>query len=98
MGLTYDHAGLAAVIMTRIAAEEAEGPGHPTGRMTDFVAGLVDRNGPDAATDLVIALARQHFTILDAAAQAINLPVNALLDALELEQLGSLEESGQSPK
>lgn len=53
MGLTYDHAGLAAVIMTRIAAEEAEEPGHPTGRMTDFVAGLVDRNGPDAATDLL---------------------------------------------
>jgi hypothetical protein len=40
------------------------------------IAALVKRNGPTAATDLAIALARQHFIILDAAAQAINLPVN----------------------
>lgn len=92
MSLRYDHAGLAAIVLTRMAAEESEGPGQLTGRMTEFVDDIVARNGPGAAAELVIALARQHFTVLDAAAQAINLPVNALLDALELEQLESLEE------
>lgn len=72
--LLYDHAGLAAVVLARIAPEESEGPGQLTGRMS--IAALVKRNGPTAATDLAIALARQHFIILDAAAQAINLPVN----------------------
>lgn len=46
--------------------------------MTQFVADLVERNGPDAETELVISLARQHFIILDAVAAAINLPVDAL--------------------
>jgi hypothetical protein len=50
------------------------------------------RNGPGASTDLMIALARQPFTILDAAAQAINLPVAVLLNALDLAQLESCEE------
>jgi hypothetical protein len=88
----YDHAGLAAVVITRIAAEESEGPGQLTGRMTEFVADLVGRNRPDAAAELDIALARQHFIILDAVAQAINLPVDAILDALELEQMENIEE------
>lgn len=92
MSLLYDHPGLAAVVMTRIAAEESEGPGHLTGRMTAFVADLVERNGPEAAAELAIALARQHFIILDAAAQAINLPVDALLDALELEHMENIED------
>lgn len=94
MGLRYDHAGLAAVVMTRIAAEESEGPGQLTGRMTELVAELVRRNGPHTATELAIALARQHFTILSAAAQAINVPVTELLAAMELEQLAGLEEGG----
>lgn len=94
MSLLYDHSGLAAVVMTRIAAEESEGPGKLTGRMTEFVADLVERNGPDAAAELAIALARQHFVALDAAAQAINLPVEALLDALELEQMENIEDGG----
>jgi hypothetical protein len=33
MSLLYDHAGFAAVVLTRIAAEESEGPGEMTGRM-----------------------------------------------------------------
>lgn len=94
MGLRYDHAGLAAVVMTKIAAEESEGPGQLTGRMTELVAELVKRNGPNTATELAIALARRHFTILSAAAQAINVPVAELLAALELEQLAGLEEGG----
>lgn len=95
MSPLYDHPGLAAVVMTRIAAEESEGPGQLTGRMTSFVADLVQRNGTDVAAALAIALARQHFIILDAVAQAINLPVDALLDALELEQLESPGDDGE---
>ena len=79
--------------MTRMAAEESEGPGQLTGRMTELVTELVRRNGPNTATDLAIALARQHFTILAAAAQAINVPVDELLAALELEQLAGLEDT-----
>ena len=41
---------------------------------------------------VAIALARQHFTILSAAAQAINVPVMELLAALELQQLAGLED------
>lgn len=46
------------------------------------------------ATELAIAPARQHFTILDASAQAINVPVKLLLDALELERLERLKDGG----
>ncbi|WP_461164032.1 hypothetical protein [Arthrobacter sp. R4-81] len=92
MGLRYDDAGLAAVVMTKIAAKESEGPGQLTARMTELVSELVKRNGPNAATELAIALARQHFTILSAAAQAINVPVTKLLAALEMEQLAGLED------
>lgn len=91
MGLTYDDAGLASVALLRIAAEESEGPGHLTGRMTELITGMVNRNGPGVATELAIALARQHFTLLDATAQAINVPVENLLAALEVEQRARLE-------
>lgn len=78
--------------MTRIAAEKSEGPGQLTGRMTELVSELVKRNGPNTATELAIALARQHFTILSAAAQAINVSVMELLAALELQQVAELED------
>ena len=55
--------------------------------MAELIAELVKRNGPDTATELAIALARQHFTILDATARAINVPLEDLLAALELQQL-----------
>ncbi|MCP9001952.1 hypothetical protein NFC73_19800 [Pseudarthrobacter sp. RMG13] len=45
MSLLYDDAGLAAVVLTRIAAEESEGPSEMTGRMSDYIADLVERNG-----------------------------------------------------
>lgn len=92
MSLPYDHAGMAAIVLTRIAAEESEGPGQLTGRMTEYVADVVERKGPGTATEVLIALARQHFRILDAVAEVINLPVNMLLDALEVEQMESLED------
>lgn len=87
MSPSRGHVGLAAIVLTRIAAEEAEGPGQLTGRMTELVAEMARRNGPDTATELAVALARQHFTVLDAVAMAINVPVEDLLAALELELL-----------
>lgn len=42
-------------MLTRIAAEESEGTSEMTGRMSEYTAGLVERNGPTAATELAIA-------------------------------------------
>jgi hypothetical protein len=92
MSLPYDHAGLAAVVLTRIAAEESDGPGEMTGRMSEYIAGLVERNGPTAAAELAIALARQHFIALDTLARQLNVPAGQLLDALEVELLESLDD------
>jgi len=92
MSLLHDHAGLAAVVLTRIAAEELEGPSEMTGRMSEYIADLVERNGPGAATELAIALARQHFIALDALATQLNVPAGHLLDALEVKLLESLDD------
>jgi hypothetical protein len=95
MSLLYDHAGLAAVVLTRIAAEESEGPSEMTGRMSEYIADLVERNGPTAATDLAIALARQPLIALDTLdtlARQLNVPAGRLLDALEVELLESLDD------
>lgn len=92
MSLLYDHAGLPAVVLTRIAAEESEGPSEMTGRMSEYIADLVERNGPSAATELAIALARQHFIALDNLARQLNVPAGQLLDALEVQLLESLED------
>ena len=83
MSPLYDHAGLAAVVLTRIAAEESEGPGEMTGRMSEYIAGLVERNGPTAATELAIALARrQHFIALDTPGQTAERPGGAAAGCL----------------
>jgi hypothetical protein len=92
MSLLYDHAGLAAVVLTRIAAEESESPSEMTGRMREFIADLVERNGATASTELAIALARQHFLALDALARQLNVSAWHLLDALEVELLESLDD------
>jgi hypothetical protein len=92
MSLLYDDPGLAAVVLTRIAAEESEGPSELTGRMSEYVADLVERNGPTAATELAIALARQHFIALDTLARELNVSAGQLLDALEVELLESLDD------
>jgi hypothetical protein len=91
MSLLYDDAGLGAVVLTRIAAEESEGPSELTGRMSEYITDLVERNGPTAATELAIALARQHFIALDALARHLDVSAGQLLDALEVELLESLD-------
>ncbi|WP_426998749.1 hypothetical protein [Pseudarthrobacter sp. N5] len=55
--MIYDHAGLAAVTVTRIAADESEGPGPLSGRMRTLVLDPLERNGPDGVAELVIELA-----------------------------------------
>ncbi|MGK3957647.1 hypothetical protein ACLKOZ_15820 [Arthrobacter sp. R4] len=45
MGLIYDDPKLPALTLTRIAAEESEGPTELTGRMHAFPDDLVQRNG-----------------------------------------------------
>ncbi|MGK3957678.1 hypothetical protein ACLKOZ_15980 [Arthrobacter sp. R4] len=92
MSLLYDDPGLAAVVLTRIAAEESEGPSEMTGRMSEYVADLAERNGPTAATELAIALARQHFIALDTLARELNISAGHLLDALEVELLESIDD------
>jgi hypothetical protein len=54
MGLIYDNPDLAALTLTRLAAEESEGPGAMEGRMLDYLDGLEQRNGTPAviAADL----------------------------------------------
>lgn len=93
MSLLYDHSGLAAVGLTRTAAEESEGPSQMTGRMSEYITDLVERNGPTAATELAIALARQHFIALDTLARQLNdVSAGQLLDTLEVELLESLDD------
>jgi hypothetical protein len=45
MGLIYDNPDLAALTLTRLAAEVSEGPGGLDGRMHEYLAGLEQRNG-----------------------------------------------------
>jgi hypothetical protein len=45
MGLIYDNPDLAALTLTRLAAEESEGPGALEGRMLEYLGGLEQRNG-----------------------------------------------------
>ena len=92
MSLLYDHASLAAVVLTRIAAEEPEGPNEMTGRMSEYIADLVERKGPTTATELAIALARQHFIAVDTLARELNVSAGQLLDALEVELLESIDD------
>ena len=92
MSLLYDHAGLAAVVLTRIAAEESEGPSEMTGRMSDYIGDLVERNGPTVATELAIALARQHFIALDTLAKERDVSAGNLLDALEVQLLEGIDD------
>ena len=91
MSLLYDDPGLAAVVLTRITAE-SEGASEMTGRMSEYISDLVHRNGPTAATELAIALARQHFIALDTLARELNVSAGHLLDALEVELLESIDD------
>ena len=90
MGLIYDNPNLATLTLTRLAAEESEGPGALEVRMLDYLGDLEQRDGT-AYLDLVaITLARVHFKSLDDLARATGADPTALLDAAEVDVLEAL--------
>lgn len=94
MGLIYDNPRLAALTLTRIAAEESEGPNELTGRMHAVLLDLVQRNGPSYLAELIIALARAGFVALDELVKATGNSTAELPDAVELEALEGLDDGG----
>ena len=92
MGLIYDDPQLAALTLTRIAAEESEGPSAMTGRMRAVLDDLVQRNGAGYLAELVIVLARARFAALDDLARATGTGTAELLDAVEAKALEGLED------
>lgn len=92
MGLIYDDPQLAALTLTRIAAEESEGPSAMTGRMRAVLDDLVQRNGAGYLTELVIVLARARFAALDDLARTTGTGTAELLDAVEANALEGLED------
>ena len=91
MGLIYDSPDLAALTLTRLAAEESEGPGALEGRMLDYLGDLEQRNGTAFLELVAITLARVHFKSLDDLARATGDDSAALLDAAEVEALEGLD-------
>jgi hypothetical protein len=91
MGLVYDSPDLAALTLTRLAAEESEGPGALEGRILDYLDGLEQRNGTAYLELVAITLARVHFKSLDDLARATGEDSAALLDAAEVEALEGLD-------
>jgi hypothetical protein len=87
MGLIYDNPDLAALTLTRMAAEEAEGPGGFDGRMHEYLGGLEQRNGSAYLELVAMTLARVHFKALDDLARATGGDSAALLDAAEVDAL-----------
>jgi hypothetical protein len=90
-GTHYDNPDLAALTLTRLAAEESEGPGALEGRMLDYLDGLEQRNGTPFLELVAITLARVHFKSLDDLARATGDDSAALLDAAEVEALAGLD-------
>ncbi|MFM9432223.1 hypothetical protein [Arthrobacter sp. MP_2.3] len=90
MGLIYDNPDLAALTLTRIAAEESEGPGALEGSMLDYLDDLKRRNGTAYLELVAITLARVHFKSLDAVARATGTDSSILLDAAEVDALETL--------
>ncbi|WP_395405685.1 hypothetical protein ACHMXB_22370 (plasmid) [Arthrobacter sp. UC242_113] len=93
MGLIYDDPRLAALTLTRIAAEESEGPSELAGRMREVLDDLVQRNGAGYLTDVVIALARTGYIALDELARATGTSTAELLDEVEVDVLEGLDDS-----
>ncbi|MBT2523418.1 hypothetical protein [Arthrobacter sp. ISL-28] len=91
MGLIYDDPALAALTLTRLAAEESEGPSAMTGRMHAILDDLVQRNGPGSLAELAIVLARARFAALDDLARATGADTAELLDMVEIEALEGLD-------
>jgi hypothetical protein len=92
MGLIYDDPQLAALTLTRMAAEESEGPSELTCRMHAALDDLAQRNGTAYLAELVITLARARFIDLDDLARAIGTDTGQLLDGAELRALEDLSE------
>jgi hypothetical protein len=92
MGLIYDDPTLAALTLTRIAAEESEGPSELTGRMHVVLDDLSQRNGAEYLAELVIVLARARFIALDDLARATETTTGQLLDEAEVEELEGLND------
>lgn len=90
MGLIYDNPDLTALTLTRLAAEESEGPGALEGRMIDYLGDLEKRNGTAYLELVAITLARIHFKCLDDLARATGADASALMDAAEVEALEAL--------
>ncbi|MEO3935098.1 hypothetical protein WMO79_20065 [Micrococcaceae bacterium Sec7.4] len=91
MGLIYDNPDLAALTLTRLAAEESEGPGVLEGRMLEYLGDLARRNGTAYLELVAMTLARVHFKSLDDLARATGADSNALMDAAEVEALEALD-------
>lgn len=87
MELIYDSPNLAALTLTRLAAEESEGPGSLEGRMRDYLGDLERRNGAEYLELVSIALARAHFKVIDDLARVKGATAAALLDTAEAEAL-----------
>jgi hypothetical protein len=92
MGLIYDDPQLAALTLTRMAAEESEGPSELTGRMHAALDDLAQRNGTAYLAELVMTLARARFIALDDLARATGTDTGRLLDRAELRALEDLSE------
>jgi hypothetical protein len=90
MGLIYDNPDLAAMTLTRLAAEESEGPGALEGLMRHYLDDLEQRNGTAFLGLVAITLARVHFKAMDALARATGADAAGLLDAAEVEALEAL--------
>lgn len=92
MGLVYDNPQLVALTLTRIAAEESEGPNELTGRMHAVLLDLVQRNGPSYLAEHIVALARAGFVALDELARVTGTSTAELLDAVELKALEGIDD------
>lgn len=92
MGLIYDDPRLAALTLTRVAAEESEGPSELTGRMREVLDDLVQRNGTGYLAELAITLARARFIALDELARATGTSTAELLDKVEIEALEGIDD------
>jgi len=90
MGLIYDNPDLAALTLTRLAAEESDGPGDLERRMLAYLDGLEQRNSTAYLELVAIALARIHFKSVDDLARATGADSTALLDAAEVAALADL--------
>ena len=78
---------MAALTLTRIAAEESEGPGALEGRMRNYLDSLGQRNGTAYLELVAITMARIHLKSLDDLARATGTDAASLLDAAEVEAL-----------